>query len=378
MTFFLFVILTLWTDNTTPLNYGEQLIIPSPIMGEDRTIYVALPESYQTQEKAYPVLYMTDGLTHFQHTTSTVHFLADNGLIPEMIVVSVENTQRRRDLTPPPSPGRKICCGADRFIDFFEKDLIPHIEKHYRTQPFRVFTGHSYGGLFAMHIFLTRNALFNGYLSISPTMFWADSDPVKRLAQFLETKSTLSSSLVVVQGKEHPRMNPPFKQMVKLLDSQSIEGFEVRHRHMLDEDHGSVVLRATYWGLSEIFHFWPLDRETPYQNLKVLQAHYQQLSKRVGFLVQMPESQANDLGYKLFREGRVKEAIEIFMWNTDRFPHSANAYDSLAESYEKLGYLEKALSSYRKAVQVAKQNKEESGYYRRNLERVKDLKKQRK
>ncbi|QTD49329.1 alpha/beta hydrolase-fold protein [Sulfidibacter corallicola] len=354
----------------TPLIGGERFALPSRIMGEDRTIYVTLPRGYQTQQKSYPVVYMTDGQTHLDHTTASIAFLAENGRMPEMIVVAVANTQRTRDLTPPPNPGKKVCCGADRFLDFFEKELFAEIDKRYRTQPFRVFAGHSYGGLFAVHAFLSRNEVFQAYLAVSPTLFWADHDPVERLDRFLKNRTSLASSLVVVQGNEHPKMNPPFREFVDILGKRRIDGFFAAHRQIDDEDHGSVVLRANYWGLQQIFSFWPITPETQKGGLAEHLDHFKKISQRMGYPVTMTESHCNRLGYQLLQQGDQAAAIEAFLWNTSHYPSSANAFDSLAEAYEERGDLDKALANYRKALQLAQQNREETGYYRNNVARI--------
>ena len=82
--------------------------------------------------------------------------------MPEVILVAVVNTDRTRDLTPTKIADRPgETGGADRFLDFFEKELIPAIESRYRTQKFRVFAGHSLGGLFALHALFTRPELFD-------------------------------------------------------------------------------------------------------------------------------------------------------------------------------------------------------------------------
>ena len=83
-----------------PIVIGERVTLESKVMGEQRTVLVSTPPTYgQTQER-YPVLYMTDGDAHLTHTRGTVDFLVRNGLMPDVIIVGVTNTDRTRDLTP--------------------------------------------------------------------------------------------------------------------------------------------------------------------------------------------------------------------------------------------------------------------------------------
>lgn len=361
---------TVTPTKVKPVTIGERFVVTSKIMGEARECFVALPRGYHARQKAYPVLYTTDGEDNFYHTASAVSFLAGLGRMPDMIVIAVGNTQRTRDLTPPPNPGREDCCGADRFLDFFEKELMPAVEKRYRTKPYRIFSGHSYGGLFAVHCFLARTQLFGGYLAVSPTLFWADNDPVKRLEQFLGKTSSLSAALVVAQGTEHPRMVPPYQAFTKLLDGHKVENLLVAHRQFNEEDHGSVVYPATYWGLQQLFSFWAVPADVATKGLTEHLVYYQKVSSRMGYAVTLPEGACNNLGYRFLEEGRHDEAIAVFEWNTGHYPNSANTFDSLGEAYESKGQYKKALAQYEQAVKLARRQGEESGLFQSNADRV--------
>ena len=127
------------------------------------------------------MLYMTDGGDHLTHTRGTVDFLVSNGLMPDLVIVGVNNTNRTRDLGPtrwvrpvPGNPGRTAALGggADAFLDFFEKELIPYVEGHYRTAPYRIFAGHLLGGLLALYVFAARLQTFNAVIAASPALDW--------------------------------------------------------------------------------------------------------------------------------------------------------------------------------------------------------------
>jgi tetratricopeptide (TPR) repeat protein len=81
-----------------------------------------------------------------------------------------------------------------------------------------------------------------------------------------------------------------------------------------------------------------------YKGLK--KAHYKNL-----------ESDINDLGYQHLGRKSFKIAIQAFRINVSLFPDSANAYDSLGESYMKHGEKEKAIVNYKRALELNPQNK---------------------
>ena len=73
-------------------------------------------------------------------------------------------------------------------------------------------------------------------------------------------------------------------------------------------------------------------------------------------------------------EGKMDEAIAVFKSNVERYPHSANVYDSLAEAYEKSGKLDLARPNYEKAVELGAQNNDPNlQLYKNNFERLDGL-----
>src|SRR5579862_2818833 len=168
-------------DLTPPI--PKKMTVHSNILNEDRVVWVRTPQSYDHGNAVFPVLYITDGDGHINEIGSTIDFLVNNDRMPPLIVVGITNTDRTRDLTPTrwdmkmpngtviPNP---TSGGADKFLDFIQTELMPEIEKRYPTQPYRVFAGHSLGGLLAIHALITRPNLFNAYIAVSPSLQWDD------------------------------------------------------------------------------------------------------------------------------------------------------------------------------------------------------------
>jgi predicted alpha/beta superfamily hydrolase len=77
---------------------GERFTLHSKILGEERTIFISVPASYTRGTQRYPVLFLTDAQWQFDQSRSSAAFLARNGLIPEIIIVGVANSDRTRDL----------------------------------------------------------------------------------------------------------------------------------------------------------------------------------------------------------------------------------------------------------------------------------------
>jgi predicted alpha/beta superfamily hydrolase len=351
-----------------PIVIGETVTIRSDILDEERTILVSTPPGYDQTRERYPVLYMTDGDTHLTHTRGTVDFLVQNGLMPPVIIVGVTNTDRTRDLTPTKASltGRDgtlrelpTSGGGSAFLDFFEKELFAYVDSHYRTQPYRLLAGHSFGGLFALNAFFTRPAMFQSVLAVGPSLRWDDDLTLRQARAFLEGRKELNATLVVVMANEEEGDPRPTRldRLEKILQQASVEGFEWQVRRLPDETHGSAVLRAHYWGLRRAFQPWllPADPETGAfaGSLDDLKAHYQKLSQRYEFTITPPENVVNQIGYQFLGREDVEGAIAAFRYNVELYPDAANVHDSLGEALEQAGQLAEAFSSYSRAVDNA-------------------------
>lgn len=361
----------------------KKFSIKSTVLGEDRIILVRTPVGYETNKVSYPVLYMTDGDAHMGHTASTVEFLTQNGRISDLIVVGVTNTDRTRDLTPAKSSAKNAAGelqfptsgGADNFLKFFETELIPEIEKEYRVQPYRIFAGHSLGGLFAIHAMISKPGLFNSYIAVSPSLQWENNDEMKRVENFLKNQKESKVTLFASIGNEPGPIGDAFDRLKDMLAKSNIKGFEWQAERMADEDHGSVVLRSHYFGLRKVYDGWQMPRDPESGavagGLKGADAHYKKLSEKFGYSVPTPENLINQIGYRFIFDGKPEEAIAVFKANVERYPASANVYDSLAEAYERGGRIDLAEPLYDKARTLGEQNNDpNTAVYKTNYERA--------
>jgi tetratricopeptide (TPR) repeat protein len=66
------------------------------------------------------------------------------------------------------------------------------------------------------------------------------------------------------------------------------------------------------------------------------------------------EADINSYGYQLLAQGKTDEAIEMFKKNVKDHPQSWNAYDSLAEGYDRKGDKKLAVEYYRKAQNMVR------------------------
>jgi uncharacterized protein len=360
----------------------QKLVVHSNILNEDRVVWVRTPHGYELGKDPLPVLYLTDGPSHIKEMGNSIDFLVDNGRMPTLIVVGIANTDRTRDLTPTHSDAKDssgketvpTSGGGDRFFDFIQTELMPQIEKRYRTAPYRIFAGHSLGGLMAIHILTSRPDMFQAYLAVSPSLWWEKQYTLHQAQQFFAAHDQLNKTLFFSLGNEGEDMQSGFEELKKSLTAKAPKDFRWEAARFPDETHGSTVLLAHYAGLRSIFADWPMPHDEtgmPIGGMSGIDKHYHELSQRYGYPIPVPENVINGLGYRLLGANKFDEAISVLQRNVELYPGSANVYDSLGDGYESAGKLDLALQNCRKAVEVGtKTNDKDLDQFKDHLKRV--------
>ena len=338
-------------QDTEPIVAGQKVTLHSRIMNEDRRLWIFNPDSASSVQT--PVIYLLDGDSYFLQTTGIVQFLSNNGKMPAMIVVGILNTNRTRDLTPlPPDTSLPGSGGADKLLQCLTDEIIPYIDSHYRTAPYRILVGHSFGGIFAVNAFLRRPEAFNSYIVISPSLWWGSDTLVKETRTFLRSHPKVQSSIYATIGDEGPRMVTPSLQLKDVFEANRLEGLTYKFKLMDEEDHGTIVLKTIYDGLEVLFDGWRVRGDLAALGMPGLEHHYRQLSEKYGYDVPIPESTVNNLGYQYLAMNRVDDAVEVLRWNVHHYPKSWNVYDSLGEALAKKGATEEAIENYERSISI--------------------------
>ncbi|MBU0692033.1 tetratricopeptide repeat protein [bacterium] len=347
---------------TETIEIGTKHTFRSEALGEDRSVVVHFPESYESSHLQYPVLYFLDGDYFFYQTVAAVQFLSECGYlqtppVPELILVGIVNVDRNRDYTPTHAPEQKTLRfptsgGADLFHDYLKTELIPFIDEHYRTQPYRILSGWSLGGLFTVHTLMTDPNLFSAYIAVSPSMWWNSQEPVKEARTLWQKDSNLDRPLIITQGSlEGGDINASVRKgLVALLRDYSITGWDFIE--IPNEGHSFVPYKALYEALPQLFSDWILPADSVAAGSDAVKAHYATLSQKYGYEVDLPEAAyfaqvTNLLGNKSYADAEVLSRE----W-TEAFTGSAKAHYYLGRCLESQNRLEEALSYFSKACEL--------------------------
>jgi enterochelin esterase-like enzyme len=154
----------------------QAIHVPSPTLHYDIDALLYLPPCYNSARAYYPVLYLIHGLNYKEDqwdrlgAPAAADALTAAGEIAPLIIVMP------RDRLDP------------RFDPAFVTDLVPYIDQHYRTRPYREFRaigGLSRGGGWAIHLGLRYPDLFSRIGAHSPAVFYGDDANVLQWARHL-------------------------------------------------------------------------------------------------------------------------------------------------------------------------------------------------
>lgn len=274
------------TDVGIPVVTARAYTLQSDRLGESRVVDVTLPTGYDANlTQRYPVLYVLDGESEGQAAATVARFYASTGQLPPMIVVGIRNTDRTRDLTPAasapftPLPDVGPSGGADAFLGFLSTELDPWVNRQYRTAPMRVLIGHSLGGLLALYALAGNPQLFTGYVIMEPATWWNNGRELAAAVATLRQPSARQSRVMLVN------------MMPLDVDTTGQGGDKpmVRHIRVVDETHSSMALAGMMQGLRTMFADFRPPQWEPGTHPIVMLAHYDSLSRRLGFAVPIPE-----------------------------------------------------------------------------------------
>jgi uncharacterized protein len=335
---------------------GQKFIIYSDILKEERTYQIYLPESYNwALDRSYPVLYVLDGESHFLHTTGSVSFLSSQGEIPELIVVAITSTVRIRDFTQTDWSTHWIGGGgAGNFKRFLSEELLPAIDKDFRTNGFRILSGHSASGQFALYCLTSQPSLFNAYFAFSPSLDWDNNLPQRSLEESFINTDSLRSFLYIARSDDAGQALADYLRLVETLELKSPKLFRWVSQAFPDETHGSIPLLAQIDALRRLFDGYRLHNDFLSGGLMYAEKHFEDVSDKVGYTISIPEDILNNLGYAALENGDIKEAILIFKRNIQQNPNSANAFDSMADAYAEANMWDEAIESSDRAVVLAR------------------------
>ncbi|WBS01580.1 alpha/beta hydrolase-fold protein [Pseudoduganella sp. SL102] len=256
------------------LDNTEVRDVHATALKRDYQVFVALPDSYRTSTRRYPVVFVVDASYAFPVARNIASRLHRHAGMEEAIVVGLSYAQgdsgsysRGRDYTPSvprPSatryhsdmPGRAPAFGeAAAYARFIASDVFPLIAAGYRADMGRkIFVGHSYGGLLGLQVLLTNPRTFEHYILGSPSLWFDRGVMFDREQAYaaahkempasvffgIGARETLAPGKSRSRSKEQADMVADLREFQASLAAHRYRGLSTTVKVFADEDHASV------------------------------------------------------------------------------------------------------------------------------------------
>lgn len=355
--------------------------ISSKKLKEFREITIVLPASYdKNPAKKYPLLLLLDGdylLDPFQGALSYGAYWDD---LPEMILVGIsQNKKNERDSD----------CSTDRttglpegkgelFYEFIGLELLPAIQKNYRTAPFKIIAGHDTTAGFLNFFLYKDQPLFDAYISMSPEL------ALGMEAQIPERLAKITQPLFYYQSTADGDLKK-MQERIKTLDEAAKTIKKTSLNYGFDEfkgaSHYSLVLHSIPNALYQFFaSYRPISSNEFNEKIAVLPSgyvdyltqKYDQMDKTLGFKTQIRINDFRAIEAAILKNKAFPEFEKLAALAKKNYPKSMLPDYHLGMMYEKTGDTKRAIKTYQSAFQ-----KEEIGNLTKDmmLDKADELKK---
>ncbi len=332
---------------------GRIVRVPSQVLGETKVVHVQLPRDYAIAKQRYPVVVLLDGQVRpfFDITVAGADYDLTGELhpveMPRQIVVAVEHGSRAADLGN----------NAEAFLRFLTSELLPKIDREYRTLPFRTLIGHSRGGAFALRAMCREAKWFPAIIAISPSLSDTLFNEVTTCVA-ADSTARVQRHLVLSAGSLEPRALASTNRLLAVLRERLPANWRVHQVGGTGLEHTGAPLVGIPMGLRFIFDGDAWDLPQPFRDSlsleqgdpeRVLAAGLSVLSARLGFSVPASARLQNAVVQAWLSRRDPVRALAAAKEFVARYPEEIVSYTLLADAYELAGDKDNA----KRAVQSA-------------------------
>jgi predicted alpha/beta superfamily hydrolase len=245
---------------SAPLCIGETFTLPSKVLGETRRLNVYVPPIYRDSASIkLPVLYMPDGglAEDFLHVAGLMQVSVGNGTMRPFILVGIENTERRRDLTGPTTneKDKKIAPrvgGSAAFRQFIRTELMPAIRQRYRTTAETAVVGESLAGLFVVETLFREPDLFDTYLAFDPSLWWNNEQLIGQADKLLRAYGGPAKTLFLAASSQ-PDIADETRRLAATLRAVANPRLSWHYEPLPQETHGTIYHPAALRAFRTVF-----------------------------------------------------------------------------------------------------------------------------
>jgi len=235
-------------EDTSNFIVGKTIKLNSKILNQDREVQIYLPEDYGTSKEKCPVIYVFDSQKFFLNAVVYQQNLRFVDETPGYIVVGIKtkNSERRKLYNTE----------STVFSTYLEKELLPYIDKTYRTLPSeRVFFGWQRAAAFGIEVLASKPNLFKGYFIASPTFL--TEKRVSNVGEMLDKTTSLDNDLYFTLGDVEAWSLDSTSSLAELLKNKVNNKLRWKYDLFDDENHYSTTIVTMNKGLKSFFVDYP-------------------------------------------------------------------------------------------------------------------------
>jgi len=354
----IYIIPVLAQEEGEPVSIGKYRKFHSKILNENRTLLVNLPRGYDETKNSYPVLFVLYGGQvegYFAEAVHIVDRLSVGSIIPDMIIVGVKNTDRYRDNLPINRNGEPG--GAENFLKFFTEELIPFIDQSFRTKDFRILLGPQAGATFSVYALMEKPDLFKVNIITNP--FWNHSIREYLLTKaddFYNKEGLLKNFLFITSyaNNDNEAIQEYLRKFKMIVENGKRSDFTLIFNRIEQREDDVVPPPGLREGLKIYFKEYKFPRGIEIDGLEDLNQYYQNLSKKYGYEVEIPEFTLVRQGDKLEERDKLEEAKIVFEYIVEKYPYDLNSYARLADLHRRWGNYDLAIQYYEQFLERRK------------------------
>lgn len=369
-TIFLFLYVSIFPS----LIYSQQIDsfkIYSRIFDKERRVLIYTPLKYNKKpDLKYEVIYIFDAQAreYFDNVHSSLSFL-NNSQFP-MIVVGIVSEKRNKDFLPKneyPETFKDYngnLGDADKFISYLDNELIPYIDKHYRTLPKRIAIGHSNGATFITYCLLKNPGIFDAYIAISPNYGYDEEQLVKMIGRFDPNQLKSTKFMYMCNSNEGDEWTSAKKKVISSLKSRSFKDkiIIVNQDFSATTNHISVYPIGVINGLKNYLDY-------QFFNVNNLIAYYSELYNKK--LIDLNPEMLKDISHSFLLSEKIDDAAKILLWAVQLFPDEFYLYNHIGEMYQYQNSSTKAIKYYKLYKEKLEEHK--NLFSKEQLENLKEI-----
>ncbi|MEO0424444.1 MAG: alpha/beta hydrolase-fold protein [Pseudomonadota bacterium] len=337
-----------------PFPQVEEQSLWSAVLGEQRSIYLHVPEGY-VRDGSMPIVVVTDAKSQFPLVDSYLsHLSGDWPRLPKMVVVGVVNTNRNRDFVPRADPNFAGTGGADRFATFLRDELLPHVEAQTGGALARILLGHSFGGVNALNVLLTDETLFDAYVAIGTSTWVADRVLFERAEQRFAKPARLRAWLyMAVAERDGGATVPDGEAFARLLQARAPAELDWRFEVIPKTDHMSAVPVAIDRAFTALYPVWDqqaavLDAAT--RGPAAIRAWFAAERERLDWRFLPHAWDLMIAAYQLSAEGKPEEALTVLSQAIEAHPQQSELLIAQGDVYLAQGRRREAEQAWQRAL----------------------------